>query len=95
MTSDGDTTSDGTPSETGRLTVRDGDVISLGSQMIRDSLGSQMIRDAGGSMPLTMQWEIKIATSQHGKLLAQEQATAIREVLAWIARERSMDEASE
>jgi len=86
MTSDGDTTSDGTPSETGRLTVRDGDVISL---------GSQMIRDAGGSMPLTMQWEIKIATSQHGKLLAQEQATAIREVLAWIARERSMDEASE
>ena len=86
MTSDGDTTSDGTPSETGRLTVRDGDVISL---------GSKMIRDASGSMPLTMQWEIKIATSQHGKLLAQEQATAIREVLAWIARERSMDEASE
>jgi len=38
-----------------------------------------------------MHWEVKIATGQHGRLLAREQATAIREVLAWVTRERSRD----
>jgi hypothetical protein len=32
--------------------------------------------------------EIKIATGQQGRLLAREQAAAIREVRTWIARER-------
>jgi hypothetical protein len=47
------------------------------------SLGSQAMRDAGVGSPLTMQWEIKAATRQYGKLLAWEQAAAIREVPAW------------
>ena len=59
---------------------RDGDIISLGSQQIPDTREGR---------PLTMHWEIKVATEQHGCLLAREQAAAIREVLAWIARERS------
>ena len=39
-----------------------------------------------------MQWEVKVATGQHGRLLAREQAAAIREVLARVARERSRDD---
>ena len=82
MISDGSEATDGTAGETGPPALRDGEVISLGSQVIR----------AAGGRPLTMQWEAKVATGQHGKLLAREQAAAIREVLAWIARERSQDD---
>ena len=46
---------------------RDGDIISLGSQQIPDTRGGRR---------LTMHWEIKVATEQHGCLLAREQAAA-------------------
>lgn len=39
-----------------------------------------------------MHWEVKIATGREGELLAREQAAAIRQVLAWVARTRSSQE---
>lgn len=58
---------------------RDGRVIRLGSQLL---LG------ANGSQPLVMEFEARVVTGEAGEALAREQAAAIREVLAWIARNR-------
>ena len=83
MTSNPDTPAHAIPGEAGPPGLRDGDIISL---------GSQRVPDARGGRPLTMHWQIKVASGQHGRLLAREQAAAVREVLAWIARERSPDD---
>ena len=64
MTSEGDAATDGTCGEPAPPVLQDGEVIDL---------GSQVVSDCGGGSPLTMQWEIKIATGHHGKLLAREQ----------------------
>ncbi|HUN38495.1 MAG TPA: hypothetical protein VMU95_41425 [Trebonia sp.] len=58
---------------------RDGRVIRLGSQVLPGKNGSQ---------PLVMEFEARVATGKADEALAREQAAAIREVLAWIARNR-------
>jgi len=39
-----------------------------------------------------MEFEAKVATGKDGEMLALEQAAAIREVLAWIARNRGRND---
>jgi hypothetical protein len=51
-------------------------------------LGSQVLPGTNGSQPLVMEFEARVATGKAGEALAREQAAAIREVLAWIARNR-------
>lgn len=69
-----------TPSgETALPAHQDGDI----------ELGSQVVPDEHGRRPLTMYWEIKVAAGRHGKRVAQEQAAAIRDVLAWVTQQRS------
>jgi hypothetical protein len=58
---------------------RDGRVIRLGSQVLPGTNGSQ---------PLVVEFETGVATGKASEALAREQAAAIREVLAWIARNR-------
>jgi hypothetical protein len=83
MTSGEGEATDGTTADAGPPALQDGEVISP---------VPQVIRHAGGGVPLTMQWEVKVATGQEGKLLAREQAAAIREILAWMARKRYQDD---
>jgi hypothetical protein len=73
------TSSDAIPPTDETAGPRDGRVIRLGSQVLPGSNGSQ---------PLVMEFEALVATRKAGEALAREQATAIREVLAWIARNR-------
>jgi hypothetical protein len=51
-------------------------------------LGSQVLPGPNGSQPLVIEFEARVATGKTGEALAREQAAAIREVLAWIARNR-------
>lgn len=71
--------SDALPAADETAGSRDGRVIRLGSQVFPGTNGSQ---------PLVMEFEARVATGKAGEALAREQAAAIREVLAWIARNR-------
>lgn len=51
-------------------------------------LGTRTLRSPDGSKPLVMEFEARVATGKAGEALALEQAAAIREILAWIARNR-------
>jgi hypothetical protein len=51
-------------------------------------LGTCTVRSPDGGKPLVMDFEARVATGKAGEALALEQAAAIREVLAWIARNR-------
>jgi hypothetical protein len=51
-------------------------------------LGTCTVRSPDGSKPLVMEFEARVATGKAGEALALEQAAAIRQVLAWIARNR-------
>ncbi len=73
----------GMPGRAGPAALQDDDLISLGSQVIRDVRGGRL---------LTLHWEIRVAAGRHGKRLVLEQAAAIRDVHAWIARKRSWHE---
>ena len=73
------TSSDANPPANETPGPRDGEVIRLGSQVLPGTNGSQ---------PLVMEFEARVATGKVGEALAREQAAAIREVLAWIARNR-------
>ena len=73
------TSSDAIPPADETAEPRDGRVIRLGSQVLPGTNGSQ---------PLVMEFEARVATGKAGEALAREQAAAIREVLAWIARNR-------
>ena len=50
--------------------------------------GTCTVRSTDGGKPLVMDFEARVATGKAGEALALEQAAAIREVLAWIARDR-------
>jgi len=41
------------------------------------------------SKPLTVQWEIEVATGKRGEIVALAQAAAIQEVLDWMATRKS------
>jgi hypothetical protein len=73
------TSSDANPPADEAAGSRDGRVIRLGSQVLPGT---------NGSHPLVMEFEARVATGKAGKALARAQAAAIREVLAWIARNR-------
>ena len=73
------TSSDAIPPADETAGPRDGRVIRLGSQVLPGTNGSQ---------PPVMEFEARVATGKAGEALALEQAAAIREVLAWIARDR-------
>jgi hypothetical protein len=51
-------------------------------------LGSYAVPSANGGQPLSVEFEVRVVTGKAGEALALEQAAAIREVLAWIARNR-------
>jgi hypothetical protein len=51
-------------------------------------LGSQVVPGTNGSQPLVMEFEAQVANGKAGEALVRGQAAAIREVLAWIARNR-------
>lgn len=55
-------------------------------------LGTYTVRSPDGSRPLVMEFEARVATGKDGEMLALEQAAAIREVLAWIARNRGRND---
>ena len=50
--------------------------------------GTLTVRSPDRGKPLAMEFETLIATGKADKALVLEQAAAIREVLAWIARNR-------
>ena len=52
------------------------------------NLGTCTVYSPDGGKPLVMEFEARVATGKVGGALALEQAAAIREVLAWIARNR-------
>lgn len=79
MTSDGDAAAGGAP---GRPDAKSGGVIRL---------GSHLIPAPDGGSPLVMEFQATVATGQQGQHLALEQAAAIRQVLAWIALNRHLN----
>lgn len=79
MTSDGDAAADSAP---GPPNAEGGGVIRL---------GSHLISAPDGGSPLVMEFEARVATGQQDQQLALEQAAAIRQVLAWIARNRHLN----
>jgi hypothetical protein len=54
-------------------------------------LGSA-VRGPAGRRTLTMKLEARVATGEFGEALAQAQAAAIREILAWIEHSRESSE---
>ena len=50
--------------------------------------GSQALPGPNGSQPLVTDFEARVVTGKAGQALALEQAAAIREVIAWITRNR-------
>ncbi len=77
------TSSDANPPANGTPEPHDGKKIRPGRQVLPDTNGSQ---------PLVMEFEARVVTGKAGEALAMEQAAAIREALAWIARNRELND---
>lgn len=65
---------------------RDGDIVSFGSRKLPDE---------GRGKPLTVRWEVEVATGKPGEMVALAQTAAIWDMLAWLAARKSAEEAAE
>jgi hypothetical protein len=61
----------------------DGDVVSFGSRELRGE---------GQGRPLTVRWEVEVATGKRGEMVALAQAAAIWDMLAWLAASKKAGE---
>jgi len=66
----------GSPSGEVPTRLSDGDVIRFKPKELRGEHGTK---------PLTIQFEIEVATGKRGEIIAQAQTAAIRDVLGWLA----------
>lgn len=71
----------------------DGDAAAGGTPGRPDAKSGGVIRlgSPDGGSPLVMEFQSTVATGQQGKQFRLEQAAAIRQVLAWIARKRHLN----
>jgi hypothetical protein len=65
---------------------RDGDIVSFGSRELPDE---------GKGKPLTVRWEIEVATGKRGEMVALAQTAAIWDMLASLAARKPAEEAGE
>jgi hypothetical protein len=62
---------------------RDGDVVSFGSRELPDK---------GSGKPLTVRWEVEVATGKRGEIVTLAQTAAIWDMLTWLAARKKAEE---